>query len=156
MILLRERVLVVKAPQALFVVRVNPELQHTGRRVNVILGQVGAVNLRNHAQRLTLLIGRRRLPGGQVRSATKLGCSLRQGLGGNEGLQGDSLLTGALLVEQVDNVLRLLFDVLKRFVVKHFRVSSLMMWRCESSTVSSHKPTQRRPARNRGRQAPPG
>ena len=154
-ILLRERVLVVKAPQALFIVRVNPKLQHTGRRVNVILGQLSAVNLRNHAQRLTLLIGRRRLPGGQVRTATKLGGSLRQGLGGNEGLQGDSLLTGALLVEQVNNVLRLLFNLLKRFVVKHFRVSSLMMWRCESSTVSSRRPTQRRPARSRGRQAPP-
>ena len=99
MILLRERVLVVKAPQALFVVRVNPELQHTGRRVNVILGQLGTVNLRNHAQRLTLLIGRRGLARGQVRSATKLGSGLRQGLGGNEGLQGNSLLTGALLVE---------------------------------------------------------
>ena len=156
MILLRKRVLVVKAPQALFIVRVNPELQHTGRRVNVVFGQLGTVNLRDHAQRLTLLIGRRRLPGGQIRAATKLGCSLRQGLGGNEGLQGDSLLTGALLVEQVNNVLRLLFDVLERLVVKHFRVSSLMMWRCESSTVSSRRPTQRRPARSRGRQAPPG
>ena len=154
-ILLRERILIVVTPQALFIVRVNPKLQHTGRRVNVILGQLSAVNLRNHAQRLTLLIGRRRLPGRQVRTATKLGGSLRQGLGGNEGLQGDSLLTGALLVEQVNNVLRLLFNLLKRFVVKHFRVSSLMMWRCESSTVSSRRPTQRRPARSRGRQAPP-
>ena len=85
-VLLRKRVLVVKAPQALLVVGVNPELQQTGRRVDVILGQVGAVNLRNHAQRFTLLIGRRRLPSGQIRSATKLGCGLRQGLGGNEGL----------------------------------------------------------------------
>ena len=99
MILLRKRVLVVKAPQAFFIVRVNPELQHTGRRVNIVLGQLSAVNLRNHTQRLTLLIGRRQLACGQVRSATKLGSGLRQGLGGNEGLQGNSLLTGALLVE---------------------------------------------------------
>ena len=155
-ILLRKRVLVVVTPHAFVIVRVNPELQHASGREKVILGQVGAVNLRNHAQRLTLLIGRRRLPGGQVRSATKLGCSLRQGFGGNEGLQGNSLLTGALLVEQVNNVLRLLFDDLERLVVKHFRVSSLMMWRCESSTVSSRRPTQRQPARSRGRQAPPG
>ena len=119
MILLRERVLVVVTPQTFFVVRVNPELQHAGRRVDVILGQLSTVNLRNHAQRLTLLIGRRQLACGQVRSATKLGCGLRQGFGGNEGLQGDSLLTGALLVEQVNNVLRLLFDVLERLVLRH-------------------------------------
>ena len=150
MILLRKRVLIVVTPQTFFVVGVNPELQHTGRRIDVVFRQLSAVDLRNHAQQLTLLIGRRRLACGQVRAATKLGSGLRQGLGGHEGLQGDSLLTGALLVDQVNNVLRLLFDVLKRLVVKHFRVSSLMMWRCESSTVSSRKPTQRRPARSRG------
>ena len=127
MILLRERVLVVVTPQAFFVVRVHPELQQTGRRVEIVLGQLSAVNLRDHAQRLTLLIGRRRLPGRQVGAATKLGGSLRQGIGGNEGLQRDSLLAGTLLVEQVDNVLRLLLDVLERLVVEHFRVSSLMM-----------------------------
>ena len=102
-ILLRKRVLVVKAPQALFIVRVNPELQHTGRRVNVILGQLSAVNLRNHAQRLTLLIGRRRLPGGQVRAATKLGCGLRQRGVGAGYLQANRLLTRATLVERVDD-----------------------------------------------------
>ena len=154
-ILLRKRVLVVKAPQAFFVVGVNPELQQTGRRVEIVLGQLSTVNLRNHAQRLILLIGRRQLAGGQVGAATKLGGSLRQRFVGNERLQRDSLLTGAFLIEQVNNVLRLLFDVIERLVVKHFRVSSLMMWRYESSTVSSRKPTQRRPARNRGRQAPP-
>ena len=127
MILLRERVLVVVTPQAFFVVRVHPELQQTGGGVQVVFGQVSAVNLRNHTQRLTLLIGRCGLASGQVGAATKLGGSLRQGIGGNEGLQRDSLLAGTLLVEQVDNVLRLLLDVLERLVVEHFRVSSLMM-----------------------------
>ena len=127
MILLRKRVLVVVTPQALFVVRVHPELQQTGRRVEIVLGQLSAVNLRDHAQRLTLLIGRRRLPGRQVRAATKLGGSLRQGFGRNEGPQRNSLLAGTLLVEQVDNVLRLLLDVLERLIVEHLRISSLMM-----------------------------
>ena len=76
-ILLRKRVLIVVTPHALFVVGVNPELQHTGRRIDVVLGQVGAVNLRDHAQRLTLLIGRRQLASGQVGATTKLGSGLR-------------------------------------------------------------------------------
>ena len=126
-VLLRGRVLIIKTPQAFFVVRVHPELQQTGRRVEIVLGQLSAVNLRNHTQRLTLLIGRRQLSSGQVGAATKLGGSLRQRFGGNEGLQRDSLLAGAFLVEQVDNVLRLLLDVLKRLVVEHLRISSLMM-----------------------------
>ena len=103
MVLLRERLLVVVTPQAFFVIGINPELQQTGRRVEIVLGQLGAVNLHNHAQWLPLLIGRRQLAGGQIRAATKLGGSLRQRFVGNEGLQRDSLLTGATLVECVDD-----------------------------------------------------
>ena len=103
MVLLRERVLVVVTPHALFVVRVDPELQHAGRRVDVVFGQVGAVDLRNHAQRLTLLISRCRLARGQVRAAAKLGCGLRQRGVGEGYLQANRLLTRATLVERVDD-----------------------------------------------------
>ena len=103
MVLLRGRVLIVKTPHAFFVVRVQPELQQTGRRVDIVFGQVGAVNLHNHAQWLPLLIGRRQLAGGQVRAATKLGGSLRQRRFGAGYLQTDRLLAGATLVECVDD-----------------------------------------------------
>ena len=102
-VLLRERVLVVVTPHALFVIRVDPELQHTGRRVDVVFRQVSAVNLRNHAQRLTLLIGRRGLARGQVRSATKLGSGLRQRGVRAAYLQSNRLLTRATLVERVND-----------------------------------------------------
>ena len=118
-VLLRERVLVVVTPQAFFVVGVDPELQHTGCRVNVILGQVGAVNLRNHAQRLTLLIGRRQLASGQVRSATKLGSSLRQRGVGEAHLQADCLLAGATLVECVDDAACLHQGLFGGLVLRH-------------------------------------
>ena len=103
MILLRKRVLVVVPPHAFFVVRVDPELQHAGRRVNIVFGQVGAVNLRDHAQRFALLIGRRRLASGQVRAATKLGGGLRQRRVRAAYLQSNRLLTRATLVERVND-----------------------------------------------------
>ena len=119
MVLLRERVLVVVTPHALFVIRVNPELQHTGRRVDVVFRQVSAVNLRNHAQRLTLLIGRRGLARGQVRSATKLGCGLRQRGVGEGYLQADCLLAGATLVECVDDAACLRQGLFGGLVLRH-------------------------------------
>ena len=103
MVLLRERLLVVVTPQAFFVIGINPELQQTGRRVDIVFGQVGAVNLRNHAQRLPLLIGRRQLAGGQVRAAINFRSSLRQRRFGAGYLQTDRLLAGATLVECVDD-----------------------------------------------------
>ncbi|BAI65699.1 signal transduction histidine kinase [Rothia mucilaginosa DY-18] len=118
-ILLRERVLVVVTPHALFIVGVDPELQHTGRRVNVFFGQVGAVNLRNHAQRLTLLIGRSRLACGQVRSATKLGCGLRQRRVRAADLQANRLLTRATLVERVDDAACLRQGLFGGLVLRH-------------------------------------
>ena len=119
MILLRKRVLVVVTPHALFVVRVNPELQHTGRRVDIVFGQLGAVNLRDHAQRLTLLIGRRQLARGQVRAATKLGCGLRQRGVGEAHLQADCLLAGATLVECVDDAACLHQGLFGGLVLRH-------------------------------------
>ena len=119
MVLLRERLSVVVTPQALFVVRVNPELQHTGRRIDVVFRQVGAVNLRNHTQRFTLLIGRRHLASGQVRAATKLGSSLRQRGVGEGHLQADCLLAGATLVECVDDAACLHQGLFGGLVLRH-------------------------------------
>ena len=123
-VLLRERLLVVITPQAFFVVGVDPELQHTGCRVNVILGQLSAVNLRNHTQRLTLLIGRRRLPGRQVRSATKLGSSLRQRGVGAGYLQANRLLAGATLVECVDDAACLRQGLFGGLILRHVMLVS--------------------------------
>ena len=119
MILLRERVLVVVTPHALLVVRVDPELQQTGRGVQVVLGQLSAVNLRDHAQRLTLLIGRRQLACGQVRAATKLGCGLRQRGVGAGYLQADRLLAGATFVECVDDAACLCQGLFGGLVLRH-------------------------------------
>ena len=120
MVFLRKRVLVVVTPQALFVVGVNPELQQTGCWVDIIFGQVGTVNLRDHAQRLTFLIGRRRLPGGQVGAATKLGSSLRQRCIGAGHLQADCLLAGATLVECVDDAAYLRQGLFGGLILRHY------------------------------------
>ena len=138
MILLRERVLVVVTPQALFIVGVDPELQQTGRRVDVVFGQVGAVNLRNHAQRFTLLIGRRRLTCGQVRAATKLGSGLRQRRVGEGYLQADCLLAGATLVECVNDAACLHQGLFGGLVLRHcVLVSSVNQSVCKVSVCQA-------------------
>ena len=114
-----KRVLVVVTPHALLVVRVDPELQADRSRVQVVLGQLSAVNLRDRAQRLTLLIGRRQLAGGQVRAATKLGCGLRQRASGQVTFRRIACLRAPRSLECVDDAACLCQGLFGGLVLRH-------------------------------------